>query len=106
MRRFAPLVLVSLVPLLAAAKPPAKDAPATAAKPAKPAATSVWEPLVAPGARFVLVPGGTSTSRIVVEAYDARVVGGAKVARLRWVVEDGGTRSPMGNSLPTQIAGS
>jgi hypothetical protein len=103
MRRLAPLVVLSLVPLLAAAKP-AKDAPAVAAKPSKPGPTSVWEPLVASGARFVLVPGGTSTSRIVVEAYDARVVAGAKVARLRWVVEDGGTRSPMGNSLPTQIA--
>jgi hypothetical protein len=115
-----------VLPLLTAANPerPAK-APKSPSKspPTKASATSAatssssfWEPLVTPGARFVLLgapppssPSSLSTSvtpgpRIVVESYDARVVHGAKVARLRWVVEDSGARSPMGNSLPTQIA--
>jgi hypothetical protein len=93
MRRIAPLLLLLCVPLVAQAKE--KKAPA-------PSPASVWEPLVMPGARFVLLGGGNA--RIVVESYDARVIKGAKVARLRWVVEENGTRSPMGNSLPTQIA--
>ncbi len=70
----------------------------------KPRATSVWEPLVAANARFVLVGSEAERTRIVVEAYDVRTIQGARVARLRWVVEDGSARSPMGNSLPTQIA--
>jgi hypothetical protein len=119
--RLAPLVACLALPLLTAAKP---QTPANPPKsPEKPthaahtaAASSFWEPLVTPGARFVLLgapppssPASLTTSvtpgpRIVVESYDARVVHGAKVARLRWVVEDNGARSPMGNSLPTQIA--
>jgi hypothetical protein len=93
------IAMLAAAPAGAGAKEKDKPKPAVAA----PSATSVWEPLVAPGARFVLVDGGAS-ARIVVESYDARVVHGAKVARLRWLVEDGGARSPMGNSLPTQIA--
>jgi hypothetical protein len=84
-----------------ASKPPtppeAKAAPAASP-------TSVWSPLVTANTRFVLVGGTNQAARIVVEVYDARVVKGVKVARLRWSVEDGGARTPMGNSLPTQIA--
>jgi hypothetical protein len=122
-RRLVPLAafLAFLTPSMASAATPAKPAKAPAPAPApaaaaKASAASVWEPLVAPGARFVLLgappaasAAALSTSvtpgpRIVVESYDVRVVHGAKVARLRWVVEDNGARSPMGNSLPTQIA--
>jgi hypothetical protein len=84
-----------------------RDAPAAKPKAAAPAAaapTSVWTPLVTANARFVLLGGANQATRIVVEVYDARVVKGVKVARLRWSVEEGGSRSPMGNSLPTQIA--
>jgi len=127
MRRIAPLAVVSLLPLLSfhpaaqakeAREVAAAATPTPAAKPAKDAkeakdpktparSTSVWEPLVTAGARFILLGGSGGSAggaRIVVEAYDARVVKGAKVARLRWVVEENGARSPMGNSLPTQIA--
>lgn len=115
MRRLAPLAMLLALPLLAAAKPAKSVGSAKPPAPA-PRSPSVWEPLVLPGARFVLLgapppssPSSLPTTstpgpRIVVESYDVRVVHGAKVARLRWVVEDNGARSPMGNSLPTQIA--
>ena len=92
------LVLLGLVARPALGKDKPKPRPAPAAR------ASVWEPLVTRNARFVLLGGESQGSRIVVEVYDVREVKGTKVARLRWLVEEHGARSPMGNSLPTQIA--
>jgi hypothetical protein len=96
------LLLVASAADAAPRKKPAAATPAGVVKEAK--ASSVWEPLVVANARFVLHGGEGESARIIVESYDVRTVKGAKVARLRWVVEEGGARSPMGNSLPTQIA--
>jgi hypothetical protein len=77
--------------------------PAQAAKKPRP---SVWAPLVEDGRRFLLQPEppGELDPSIVVEVHDVRTVRGAKVARLRWTVDDGQSRRPMSASLPAQIA--
>jgi hypothetical protein len=84
--------------------PPPHDKP-PADKPA-PKSDSYWEPLVTAGRRFQLRPDKPTDpdTYIVVEVYEARVVKGAKVARLRWMTYSNGAGLPMGNSLPSQIA--
>jgi hypothetical protein len=86
LRRPDRLLLASLLVLLAA--------PATAGKKTKPKvfARGLYAPLVAPGARRAFAPS-EGDARVVVETYDARAVGKARVARRRWsVVDEQGSR--------------
>jgi hypothetical protein len=86
--------------------PPPQDKPVEKPKPAPPKSNSYWEPLATAGNRWVFRPEKESDppSYIVVDVYDVREVKGAKVARLKWTLFQGASGSPMGNSLPTQIA--
>jgi hypothetical protein len=89
--------------------PPPPDPGLPATRPTPPHSSSVWEPLVASGGRWVLYPGAGKNGtrlpgRIEVESYDPRVVKGAKVARLRWTYIENERRSPLTSSLPGQLA--
>jgi hypothetical protein len=112
--RLTPVLLLLFMGLAGAASAkrvarpvdPAKPAPKPKDEPKKPVSKSYWEPLVTSGNSWILVPDPQTEppSQIALTVYDARVVKGVKVARLRWTVSQGATISPMGNSLPTQIA--
>jgi hypothetical protein len=116
-RRFLALAVPALIAVaagLASAKkvarpkppPPPPPPKEEAVKPPAPTSKSFWEPLVTAGGRWHLATDDQELrgTYIVVEVYDARAVKGGKVARLRWSVRTGSGTSPMGNSLPTQIA--
>jgi hypothetical protein len=82
------------------AKEPQKPAPK------KKAPQAIFAPLVRSSASWTLYPEKQTDppSTIVVEAYDARDVKGARVARLRWSLASGQVKSPLGSELPTQLA--
>ncbi len=75
-----------------------------------PAKHGVWQPLVQAHARWLLRDTGTvqNADTIAVETYDVRKIGGADVARLRWVLQQGTRHRDVGASLAggrfTQLA--
>jgi hypothetical protein len=97
--RWLPVVVVLLASGAVAAKTPP---PAPPAKPRP--STSVWEPLVQPSVRYRLFSEQDRDRFVELETYDVRVVKDARVARLRWSHVNGDARSPLGNSLPSQVA--
>lgn len=101
-RRTALVVLILITLPLAALGGGQKKKAAAKAKAPK----GLWQPLAEANKRWVLSPtvaSGTG-ARITVETYDARTVGAAKVARLRWAVTSNGASDPLGNDLPGQVA--
>jgi hypothetical protein len=85
---------------------------AHADKPKKPhVEPGVWASLVQPGATWTLPGKGIAedprvAGTITIETYDVRKVGGADVARLRWTLADGTSKTDVaeGEGRPTQVA--
>jgi len=82
------------------------------AAPDEPPARAFWDVLVAPKKKWTLAVGKSVTgqhakAKLVVETYDVRKVGEAKVARLRWTLFEGKDKRDVGDSAAgryTQLA--
>jgi hypothetical protein len=80
--------------------------------PDQPPQKSFWDVLVQPKKKWSLsvdkdVTGQHAKAKLTVETYDVRTVGDAKVARLRWTLLEGKTKTDVGDSAAgryTQLA--